>query len=296
MQVLEPVFATLKVAATIFNNGQYCGQWATDTAGSSYINFHVVSHGSCFLKVAGKDDKVEQLFEGDMVIFPRDSHHCLTNDESFSLPINEGTSVDFSEGEIAGATGLVCGYFSYQHPIVNHITEQLPDVIILRNDESNSDALYVLIRTLVSEAKKASFTTNWILNKIADAIMALLFENHLSGSEGILAGMVHPKIGPVIEAVQAAPDKKWTVDALAQASHMSRTAFSELFKQVCGMTPMEFVTYWRLSTAYRWLADGEQTTLGAALAIGYENESSFSKAFKRVMGISPGAVRNAAVI
>lgn len=57
------------------------------------------------------------------------------------------------------------------------------------------------------------------------------------------------------------------------------------------MTPLEFVTYWRLSQAYQWLASGAQTALGAAFSRGYDYESSFSKAFKRVLGVSPGAVR-----
>ena len=86
--------------------------------------------------------------------------------------------------------------------------------------------------------------------------------------------------------------RKWTVDELAQACFMSRTAFANTFSKVLGMTPMEFVTHWRLSLAYNQLLVSEQSTLQIALNAGYDNESSFSKAFKRVLGVSPGSVKN----
>jgi AraC-like DNA-binding protein len=72
---------------------------------------------------------------------------------------------------------------------------------------------------------------------------------------------------------------------------MSRAGFSELFKAILQQSPIEYVTQWRISLAYRMLTDEKATTLQAALACGYDNESSFSKAFKRVLGISPGSLR-----
>jgi len=46
-----------------------------------------------------------------------------------------------------------------------------------------------------------------------------------------------------------------------------------------------------MTQAYRWLADEGITTYDAASRCGYESESSFSKAFKRVVGVGPGEVR-----
>ncbi len=78
---------------------------------------------------------------------------------------------------------------------------------------------------------------------------------------------------------------------LATAAGMSRSAFSERFKQLCGVSPMEYCTGWRMQQAYRWLADEGITVLEAALRCGYEGESAFSRAFKRVIGSNPSAVR-----
>ncbi|XOV78656.1 MAG: AraC family transcriptional regulator [Aestuariibacter sp.] len=292
MNVLEPLFATLKVSVSLFHNGQYCGHWAVDTSGSDYINFHIVTHGSCYLTMPGDNTEPVVLHQGDMVIFPNDSRHSLTSSASNDIAVNQSVSASYQDGISSAATGLLCGYFAHQHPIVKHITTQLPEVILLRHKADQENTLHTLLQVLISEATKTEFATSWILNKLAEAIMALLFKEHLSSSEGLLAGLSHPKIGKAVMAVQAAPATKWTLDSLAGTAFMSRSAFSATFKEVCGMTAMEFVTYWRLSLAYRWLADGEQTILGAALATGYDNELSFSKAFKRVIGIPPGAVRS----
>jgi len=54
---------------------------------------------------------------------------------------------------------------------------------------------------------------------------------------------------------------------------------------------MEYIVCRQISIAYRWIKDDGISTLAAALQVGYENESSFSKAFKRVLGITPGSIR-----
>ena len=47
-----------------------------------------------------------------------------------------------------------------------------------------------------------------------------------------------------------------------------------------------------ITLAYRLFADEKVSTLEAALKCGYENESSFSKVFKHIVGMGPGAVRS----
>lgn len=292
MQHLENILATLKVAVTIHHNGQYCGAWNVDTSGTHFINFHVISHGYCYLRSNANSTDITRLNEGDLVIFPSDSQHCLSNDRHFTAPINQSKSSSFDAGELPDATGLLCGYFSYQHPIMNNVVQQLPEIIILRHNSMTKNTLLMLINALIVEAKSSGASDNWMLNKIAESVMALLFTQHLSGNQGILAGLAHPKLQPALNVILENPQQKWTVDALAKCCFMSRTAFSNTFHRVMAMTPIEFVTYWRLSVAYHQLLGGEHSTLEVALNTGYDNESSFSKAFKRVMGMSPGAVKN----
>ena len=290
MDVLNQLFSTLKVTANVFHNGQYCGNWAIDTSGSSYISFHIVSHGRCFLSIDGGTSHKELLKAGDIVLFPRDSKHCLTNDEDFNQPINTEVSQDFNHGVQPQSTGLVCGYFTHQHPLVEKLTQHMPEFVVIKEQEDGS-GLSLLLKALLQESLASHKGSALILAKLSEAILAMLFRDNLAGDEGILAAIAHPKLGKAIEVIHQQPQHKWTVETLAQCSHMSRAAFSELFKQITGQSPMEYLTQWRIALAYRLLADENASTLHAALSCGYDNESSFSKAFKRVLGISPGQVR-----
>ncbi|WP_346766535.1 helix-turn-helix transcriptional regulator [Komagataeibacter xylinus] len=72
---------------------------------------------------------------------------------------------------------------------------------------------------------------------------------------------------------------------------MSRTAFATRFREIAGVTPLAYVTQWRMHLAERALRDGEKTIAMIAQSVGYASEAAFSNAFKRVMGASPTRFR-----
>jgi AraC-like DNA-binding protein len=292
MDVLQQLFSTFKVSANIIHNGQYCGNWAIDTSGSQYISFHIVSFGRCFMSIDGKAAQVI-LEPGDMLIFPKDISHCVSNDKQFTQEINSKKSLDYSQGQTTDGTGLVCGYFAHNHPLVTSITDHLPDYIVLKRSQLGKQELAVayLLDALLEESLDPDSGSELILAKISEAILAIIFRQHLPSETGVLAAAIHPKLANAIKHIHQHSERKWTVEQLAELCFMSRAAFSDLFKSVLGQSPIEYLTQWRFSIAYRMLADDNATTLSAALSCGYDNESSFSKAFKRVMGVSPGAVR-----
>ena len=302
MDVLNQLFSTFKVAANIFHNGQYCGDWAINTSGTHYMNFHIVSHGSCYLSLPAGAAQTEKhvpirLSQGDVVLFPNDSQHVISGQSDSKAITNSSASQNYRSGIHPSATGLVCGYFSHHHPLVSSITAHLPEAIIIKSQSLNGtpSGLHYLLEALLDESKQPGQASDLIMGRIAEAILAIIFRQHLPTDNGVLAATVHPKLGAVMSAIHGAPEKKWTINLLAQQCFMSRAAFNELFKSVLQQSPMEYVTQWRLGLAYRMLADENVSTLHAALSCGYDNESSFSKAFKRVLGVSPGAVRAVSV-
>jgi AraC-like DNA-binding protein len=68
---------------------------------------------------------------------------------------------------------------------------------------------------------------------------------------------------------------------------MSRSVFALRFKEVVGATPMEYLTRWRMVLAGERLRSSEDSICAIAGSLGYESESAFGKAFRRVMGCSP---------
>jgi AraC-like DNA-binding protein len=72
---------------------------------------------------------------------------------------------------------------------------------------------------------------------------------------------------------------------------MSRSAFAARFTELVGEPVMTYVARWRMQVAVAAL-EGEGATVGQlADRLGYRSEAAFSRAFKRVTGVSPGVIR-----
>lgn len=290
--ILSKVFATFKVNADVFHNGQYCGNWAIDTSGKHYLSFHLVTHGKCYLMVNDNSDEIVILNKGDLVLFPHDSNHSISNEPNFESAVNSAQSETYQLGLRPDSTGLICGYFVHQHPLIKQMTEYLPESIIISETGLQQSPLSSIVKLLIEESRRTDIGSTFILEKLAECVLGLLLRDHLSLEKGLFAALAHSKLNTAISAIIEMPEHKWRLENLAELSHMSRTSFSELFKSVVGLPVMEYVTQWRISVAYRLLKDEGKSTLAAALQVGYDNESSFSKAFKRVLGVTPGSIRN----
>lgn len=74
---------------------------------------------------------------------------------------------------------------------------------------------------------------------------------------------------------------------IAKEIGMSRTSFSERFKVLVGIPPLDYLIGWRVSVAKAALTHGQKSIATIAEEIGYGSESAFSSAFKQVTGLSP---------
>ncbi|MGW1884753.1 helix-turn-helix transcriptional regulator [Streptomyces sp. NPDC001970] len=87
------------------------------------------------------------------------------------------------------------------------------------------------------------------------------------------------------------PAHRWTVAELAAKAGMSRSQFAARFTESVGVPPLEYLLGRRIRSAARDLRTGDRKVAAIAARWGYGSESSFSHAFERVMGSSPGRYR-----
>ena len=102
-----------------------------------------------------------------------------------------------------------------------------------------------------------------------------------------------PQIGRAISLIHAEPAREWTGASLAQATAMARSAFAARFSRLVEQPAMEYVTRWRMQVAADELRQGGASVAEVADRLGYRSEAAFARAFKRVLGLPPGAVRRA---
>jgi len=81
------------------------------------------------------------------------------------------------------------------------------------------------------------------------------------------------------------------VHSLARLAGMSRTVFAERFAELLDRTPMQYLAAWRMHLAEEMLRTRGTSVAQAAERLGYQTESAFRRAFRRVRGVGPGKVR-----
>jgi AraC family transcriptional regulator, alkane utilization regulator len=98
-------------------------------------------------------------------------------------------------------------------------------------------------------------------------------------------------VGRALALLHADPGRPWTVDTLAQAAALSRSALAERFNALVGESPIQYLTRWRLALAARALRSGNDAVSRIAERSGYESEAAFNRAFKREFGVPPATWR-----
>ena len=117
--------------------------------------------------------------------------------------------------------------------------------------------------------------------------LRLTLAEGLRGGVGWLYALADPQMSIAINAMHEAPAQRWTLQTLAERAGMSRSTFALKFKQTVGDSPMEYLTHWRMLLAGDRLLNPRDSIASIAQSLGYDSESAFSTAFRRVMGSSP---------
>lgn len=134
---------------------------------------------------------------------------------------------------------------------------------------------------------------------LADIIFVQAVRAHIEtldaeAETGWLAALSDRRIGAALQRLHQNVASNWTVDALAAAAGMSRSAFALRFKAKVGQTPLDYLTRWRMFRAGHLLRHTDTPLVEVAGSVGYESEAAFNKAFKRSTGAAPGAYRRGA--
>jgi AraC-like DNA-binding protein len=134
-----------------------------------------------------------------------------------------------------------------------------------------------------------------ILGRLSELLFVEAVRGHIdklsAEASGWLAALRDPALSRALAALHARPAHAWTAEELAKEACLSRSAFAERFGRVAGLPPMSYLTRWRMLLASQRLRESADTIAQIAAAVGYESESTFSRAFTRQMGIAPGAWR-----
>ncbi|GAB3482769.1 AraC family transcriptional regulator [Marinomonas epiphytica] len=199
------------------------------------------------------------------------------------LPVSTSHQVITEETEQAE---LVCAEVHFMGREHRHMLNNLPKLLFL---PLNSSAMTATVEWLFDEIYSDALGKKALVGKLCDVLLIQMLRDLTEQGvviQGMLAGLTHPTLGPVLAQLQESPEEAWTLDMMAQQANMSRSKFAQLFRATLGQTPNDFLTDLRLSLAQQLLKQNTPVSL-VANQVGYEHGSVLSRVFRKKTGLSP---------
>lgn len=282
--------------------------WAVAFPAQRSARFHFVGQGGCWLRTASTD--WVRLDAGDAVLLPHGSFHVLASAPDVpAVDIDSLSRVAVADNiylvggdpgqPAAGADEasdvMFCGALRFNLDPLHPLIAMMPPVM-LAGDLAQKDATVpVLLDAMEREVALDRIGACGILARLADALAASIIrawvECGCSDATGWIAAVRCPKVGKVVAAIHADPERDWSLPALADVMGASRSSFADAFTKTMGESPAKYVAKVKMFQARRWIAQDGMRVATAADRLGYESEASFSRAFKRVIGHAPSAAR-----
>lgn len=286
--LLSDVLHTLRLRGRIFKQGSYCGAWALDAAGSTGTIFHLIGRGQAWLHREGEREPLV-VRGGDLVMFPHAAWHQLSGTPQRQPGIRPGTS---GAGQY---TTVLCARVDFEAGGANPVLQALPPVIVVRSEDRGTSAeLHALARLMLVEYEAGAAGRQGVLDRLAEAMFVLVLRHHMTSApelKGFLAALGDERMARALAALHRKPGERWSVESLAREAGMSRTVFAERFATLLGRTPMQYLAAWRMHLADEMLRMGRASVAQVAERLGYQTETAFRRAFRRVRGVGPGEVR-----
>jgi len=294
MDPLSDVLSLVKLGSFVSRGFEAGGEWAIDFPRHSGIKFYAVVAGACWLKVEGAQTPV-RLLAGDCFLLPKGSPFRLASDlalapvdagEFFPVSRDGGVTVHNGGGDFAS----VGGYLTLSGEQAPALLGLLPSIVHIREEAAKAELRWCVerMRQELREPQPGGFL---VAQQLATLMLIQALRLHLAEMRGRQTGWLFAlgdrQMAAAIGAMHAEPARRWTLQALAALVGMSRTSFAVKFRETVGVSPIAYLTEWRMLSAADRMADSSAPISAIALDLGYESESAFSTAFKRTMGCSP---------
>lgn len=314
MDALSDLLQVVRFSGGLFLEAQFRAAWCVRShisandigagvrAGSELVAFHYVLEGRVEVRLGQEAPRMAG--PGELILLSRNDPHLLGSD--VGLPPLEARPLVRKAGEhelarIDFGTGprlqehFVCGFLA--SPMQNHpLLRALPALLVANlRGRPCSEWAEASFRYAAREHAARRPGSQEILARLSELLFVEAVRSHIEqlpgDATGWLAALRDPSLARSLGALHLRPAHPWTAEELAREACLSRSAFAERFTKTVGLPPMSYLTRWRMLLAGQRLRESSDTIAQVAAGVGYESESTFSRAFTREMGVAPGAWR-----
>jgi AraC-like DNA-binding protein len=307
VDVIAEVMESVHLSPAVFGRMELGAPWRLRVPARDYLSFYVASAGQAVLELPDAHPAHAGPFPlaaGDAVLLPRVSAHVLRNAGAAQAPprdfdyegcprVPTGDAGRFGgDGDV---TSLVAGHFSLGGARRNVLLDTLPPAIhIPAGAPGVSPQLAGVVQLILGESAAPGPGTSIVLGRLADLLFvhAIRFWIETDGAASCgMRAVTDVSVGAALRLMHGRFAEPWTLERLAASVSMSRSAFAARFTELVGEPPMQYLANWRMTRADRLLREGTSVAC-VAEQVGYANPVAFSKAFSRLRGIGPGAIRH----
>lgn len=299
MDPLSDVLSLLKPRSQFHVGFDAAGDWSFEFPALDGIKFAAVVRGTCW---AATSDMAEPLRFGPGDCYLLNHRQRLRLASAPGLPAQDFSNVM----EAAEATGVIVhngggevfvisGRFDFSGNHAALLFEALPPIVHIPGATSQAGVLRWALEQFAAELQSPQPGGALMSTHLAHLMLVQALRLHLAaagdGPQGWFRALADARVGRAVSAMHAQPARAWTLEALAAVAGMSRTVFAQRFKALVGKTAMDYLTRWRMLVAADRLRSGRDSVASVAFSLGYESESAFCAAFRRVMQCSPTQYR-----
>ena len=276
-----------------------------DAPGKAQLHF--VGRGSLLIRSAS--GTVYPLQAGDALLIPHGKPHALiSGEDAVCVPIatfnskpicdsvcaiNDAPDADACPDDSDVILFSACMAFELggMQPLVH----TMPDVMLVSTLLAQYPEIQPILDAMERETRQRKAGFAGILSRLADVVAAQIVrgwvENGCGQGSGLVQALRDPRLSLAMAAMHRAPGENWTVERLARESGSSRSVFAARFQNASGMTPLRYLTELRMRLAVERIVNDGEAVESVAFHLGYGSLAAFSRAFKRIVGTPPGALR-----
>src|SRR5215472_11631366 len=301
VDALSEALRTLPMSGSLIARAELTAPWGLGLDRFGAAVFHVMLDGSAWLD-AGSGRRIK-LRSGDVAVLMSGESHLLLSDRdapvtSFSDLMQHCVPGRFPEIEVRGGgtrATMLCGFFNFDRRTSHPLLRALPDIIHV-NVGASLDVLAGLVEMAAAESSAPRPGSGALIDLLCGVLLIHVLRAQLAVDSDAAApwikGLKDRRVGAALELIHADVARSWSVAGLASAVAMSRSSFAPRFVESVGESPMRYVARCRVLRAAQLLDSDRLSVTEAMHRVGYESESSFSKAFHRHLGCSPGVYRS----
>ena len=247
--------------------------------------FHVISRGPVLLRMASGEQFT--LESGDALFIPNGDGHALLSDPQATV-VNVA---QLPSETVCSTVSCINVELGGMQPLV----KAMPEVMRVSSLLNTWPEIQPLLVAMERESLTRQAGYAGILARLADVVAALIVRGWVACGCGNATGWVQvlrdPRLAKAIYAMHQRPGVNWKVEDLAREAGLSRSLFAERFLAATGTTPARYLTELRMRLAVQYITHEGQALEKVAFSLGYQSLAAFSRAFKRITGQPPGALR-----